>query len=110
MRALGVARMRLSAIAFTELRHKVLTGAGRVRAVRLERLSVIISGIEVEPYGVEAAEQSAQIMARLEAHGKRNEWPDIMIAGHAKAAGYRLVTNDKALLMTPELDTVNWLL
>lgn len=108
MRAVGVAHMRLSAIAFTELRHKVMSGAGRVKAVRLERLRVIVEGMTVEPYTVAAAEFAAQLMTDLQATGKRNEWPDIMIAGHAIASGYTLVTDDAALLSIQSVKAVNW--
>ena len=55
-----------------------------------------------------AAEHAASIMALFDATGRRNIWPDVLIAGHAANAGYRLVTDDAALLRTPGLDAVNW--
>ena len=104
----GAENLILSAIALAELRTKILRGAGRVQKDRLERLAVIVSSMKVEPFTQAAAERAALIMAHLETIGKRNEWPDVLIAGQAAAAGYRLVTDDAALLATPGIDTVNW--
>ena len=85
-----------------------MSGAGRVKAMHLERLRVIVEGMTVEPYTLAAAEYAAQLMTDLQATGKRNEWPDIMIAGHDMASGYRLVTDDAALLSIQSVKAVNW--
>lgn len=104
----GAASLRASAITLAELRTKVLRGNGRVKRIHLAKLAAIVSKLVVEDFTVLAAEHAASIMALLEATGRRNTWPDVLIAGHAASAGYRLVTDDAALLRTPGLDAVNW--
>jgi tRNA(fMet)-specific endonuclease VapC len=108
MRQVRADNMRLSAVGFAELRFKILAGEGRVKAAHLARLEAIVSTLEVEPFTMEGADCAASIMQQLQPVGRRNEWPDVLIAGHAKAAGHMLVTDDASLLAVPGLRTVNW--
>ena len=108
MRLVRTDNMRLSTIGFTELRHKILAGPGRVKKARLERLAAVVASIDVLPFYIDAAERAAQLMTLLKVSGKSNNWPDVMIAGHAAAAGHTLVTDDAALLKTPGIRAVNW--
>ncbi len=109
MADVGADALRLSAVALAELRTKILRGASRVKKVHLERLSVIVASMQVEAFTQAAAERAAHIMAHLEATGRRNEWPDVLIAGQASESGYTLVTNDKALLATRGVKSADWL-
>lgn len=105
----SASNLRASAITLAELRNKVLRGEGRVKKHRLEKLAVIVSKLVVEDFTAAHAERAALIMSNLQAIGKRNEWPDVLIAGQAAASGYTLVTGDAALLATPGLSAVSWL-
>lgn len=104
----GANSLRLSAISLAELRNKILRGTGRIKQERLAYLNIIVASMRVESFTAAAAERAAQIMAHLEAVGRRNEWPDVLIAGQAAESGYTLVTDDAAMLATPDVISVNW--
>lgn len=98
----------MSSITLAEIRRSILRGTGRVKQRHLSRLAAAVASIKVESFTAAAAEEAAQIMAALENADARNEWPDVIIAGQAKAAGHVLVTDDAALLALRGVKTENW--
>lgn len=56
----------------------------------------------------EAAHQYAQLRASLERKGKALSNMDMLIAGHALAAGVTLVSNDQAFRQIEHLSLANW--
>jgi tRNA(fMet)-specific endonuclease VapC len=84
----------LSTIAVFE----VLSGVEFTKS-RSERAKVelLLRQILLEPYDLDSARRSAELRAALQRTGRALGAPDVMVAGHALAAGHTLVTRDRAL-------------
>jgi tRNA(fMet)-specific endonuclease VapC len=84
----------LSTIAVFE----VLSGVEFTKS-RSERAKVelLLRLIPLEPYDLDSARSPGERRAELQRTGRALGAPDVMIAGHARAAGHTLVTRDRAL-------------
>lgn len=72
-------------------------------------LNLVYAGFEVVPFDQAAAAQSVTSRMALRTPGKPISWPDVMIAGHALAQGYAVVTaNVDEFRRVPGLNVVNW--
>ena len=72
-------------------------------------LNQVYSGFEVLPFDEAAAAQSVASRMALRTPGKPISWPDVMIAGHALALDYTVVTaNAGEFRRVPGLTVVNW--
>ena len=97
----------ISSITYAELAHGVEKSAFADRN-RLA-LTLLLSNIEIEDFGQEAAEQYGRIRADLERRGMPIGPLDTMIAGHALALGCTIVTNNvRAFSRVTGLDVENW--
>jgi len=61
------------------------------------RIEILLRQIPLESFDLDSARRSAEIRAELQRIGQSPGAPDVMIAGHALAAGLTLVTRDRAL-------------
>lgn len=105
----GQHRCVLSAITWHELRYGIASGAGKMSKSVIALLNQVYSGFEVMPFDEAAAAQSVASRMALRAPGKPISWPDVMIAGHALALGYTVVTaNIEEFRRVPGLTVVNW--
>ena len=97
----------ISSITYAELAHGVEKSAFADRN-RLA-LTLLLSNIEIEDFGQEAAEQYGRIRADLESRGMPIGPLDTMIAGHALALGCTIVTNNvREFSRVTGLDVENW--
>lgn len=72
-------------------------------------LNQVYAGFEIMPFDEAAAAQSVESRMALRTPGKPISWPDVMIAGHALALGYAVVTaNVDEFRRVPGLTVVNW--
>jgi tRNA(fMet)-specific endonuclease VapC len=85
-------RMAVSVVTLAELHYGVERSSdpGRNRRATDEFLSLV----EVQPLSAAAAEHSGEIRASLAAVGRPIGAYDVLIAGHARAAGLTVVTNN----------------
>ena len=91
----------ISAITLAELEHGVEKNA----AALLQFLSIL----DVLPFDDLAAVEYGKICAHLQRLGKPIGTMDMLIAGHAKAEGLTLVTNNvREFERVPELRIENW--
>jgi len=75
----------------------------------LEQVEQFMARIEVLPFDDAAASHFGSIRAELERGGTPIGAYDLMIAGHARSAGLRLVTNnEKEFARVPGLLVENW--
>ncbi len=66
------------------------------------RIEIALRQLPIEEFGPDAARRSAELRAELQREGRTPGAPDVMIAGHALAAGHTLVTRDRALARASE--------
>jgi len=66
------------------------------------KIEILLRQIPLEPFDLDAARRSGEIRAELQRSGKTPGAPDVMIAGHALAAGHTLLTSDRALAAAGE--------
>ena len=73
---------------------------------KVDRLLAVVSEL---PFDADAAREAARIRAALEAQGNMIGPYDVLLAGHALAAGLTLVTDNSAeLTRVPGLRVENW--
>ena len=84
----------LSAVAVFEVLSGVEFTKSRSERARVE---ILLRQLPIEPYDLDSARRSAELRAELQRAGKSPGAPDVMIAGHALAAGHTLVTRDREL-------------
>jgi tRNA(fMet)-specific endonuclease VapC len=82
---------------------EVLSGVEFTKS-RSERakVEVLLRQIPLESFDLDAARRAGEIRAELQRSGNSPGAPDVMIAGHALAAGHTLVTRDRALAAAGE--------
>ena len=82
----------ISSVTYAELVH----GVEKSQAIERNRVSLalLLANIEIINFDSLAAESYGKIRADLEKAGKPIGPLDMMIAGHAKALGYVVVTNN----------------
>lgn len=85
-------RMAVSAITVAELQYGIERSSDPARNRRAA--DEFLSLVEVQPLSVPAAEHSGEIRAALAAVGRPIGAYDVLIAGHARAAGLTVVTNN----------------
>jgi tRNA(fMet)-specific endonuclease VapC len=84
----------LSTIAVFEVLSGVEFTKSRSERAKVE---VLLRQIPLEPFDLDSARRAAELRAELRRAGRSPGAPDVMIAGHALAAGHTLVTRDRAL-------------
>jgi len=87
-------------------------GAERSRDVaRNERaMAAVLARLRVIPFDEAAAREAGQIRAYLAAQGTPIGPYDVLLAGHARALGLTMVTNNVAeFSRVPRLKVENWL-
>ena len=97
----------ISSVTYAELVH----GVEKSKEVEKNRvaLALLLSNIEIMNFDSLAAESYGKIRADLEKAGTVIGPLDMMIAGHAKALGYTVVTNNiKEFERVKELKLENW--
>ncbi len=97
----------ISSVTYAELVH----GVEKSEAIERNRLalSLLLSNIEIMSFDVNAADAYGKIRADLERNGTPIGPLDMMIAGHALALGYTVVTNNtKEFSRVDGLKIVNW--
>ena len=97
----------ISSVTYAELVH----GVEKSQAIERNRVSLILllANIEIMNFDSLAAESYGKIRADLERAGKPIGPLDMMIAGHAKALGYVVVTNNtKEFERVEGLKLENW--
>ena len=97
----------ISSVTYAELVH----GVEKSQAIERNRVSLtlLLANIEIMNFDSLAAESYGKIRADLEKAGKPIGPLDMMIAGHAKAPGYVVVTNNtKKFERVEGLKLENW--
>ena len=97
----------ISSVTYAELVH----GVEKSQAIERNRVSLtlLLANIEIMNFDSLAAESYGKIRADLERAGKPIGPLDMMIAGHAKALGYVIVTNNtKEFERVEGLKLENW--
>lgn len=97
----------ISSITYAELMH----GVEKSLAIEKNRfaLALFLSAIEIREFHASAAEAYGRIRADLEKHGTPIGPLDLLIAGHARAEGCVLVTNNTREFQRVEgLRIENW--
>ena len=97
----------ISSVTYAELVH----GAEKSKAIEKNRvaLALLLANIEIMNFDSLAAESYGKIRADLEKAGTPIGPLDMMIAGHAKALAYTLVTNNtKEFERVKGLKLENW--
>ena len=97
----------ISSVTYAELVH----GVEKSKAIEKNRvaLALLLANIEIMNFDSLAAESYGKIRADLEKAGTPIGSLDMMIAGHAKALGYTVVTNNtKAFERVKGLKLENW--
>lgn len=97
----------ISSVTYAELVH----GVEKSQAIERNRVSLtlLLANIEIMNFDSLAAESYGKIRADLERAGKPIGPLDMMIAGHAKALGYVVVTNNtKEFGRVEGLKLENW--
>ena len=85
-------RMAVSAITIAELQYGIERSSDPARNRRAT--DEFLSLVEVQPLSAAAAEHAGEIRAALAAVGRPIGAYDVLIAGHARAAGLTVVTNN----------------
>ena len=97
----------ISSVTYAELVH----GVEKSKAIEKNRvaLALLLANIEIMNFDSLAAESHGKIQADLEKAGTPIGPLDMMIAGHAKALGYTVVTNNtKEYERVKGLKLENW--
>lgn len=97
----------ISSVTYAELVH----GVEKSKAIEKNRvaLALLLANIEIMNFDSLAAESYGKIRADLEKAGTPIGSLDMMIAGHAKALGYTVVTNNtKEFKRVKGLKLENW--
>src|SRR5574344_1657641 len=97
----------ISSVTYAELVH----GVEKSKAIEKKRvaLDLLLANIEIMNFDSLAAESYEKIRADLEKAGTPIGPLDMMIAGHAKALGYTVVTNNtKEFARVKGLKLENW--
>jgi tRNA(fMet)-specific endonuclease VapC len=97
----------ISAVTYAELVH----GVEKSSAVERNRLalSLLLAGIEIKDFDVDAADHYGMIRADLEKKGTPIGPLDMMIAGHAQSLQLTIVTNNvKEFSRVGDLMIENW--
>lgn len=97
----------ISSVTYAELVH----GVEKSKAIEKNRvaLALLLANIEIMNFDSLAAESYGEIRADLEKAGTPIGPLDMMIAGHAKALGYTVVTNNtKEFARVKGLKLENW--
>ena len=105
--AAATGEMCLSSIAFSELQFGVEKSSRREQS--FAAVQAFLAGVPILEFDAEAAVHYAQIRAVLERTGKPVGTHDMMIGGHARAAGLVVVTNNvREFERMPGVDLENW--
>ncbi len=104
---LGEETIATSIIVTAELRY----GEARKKSARLTaQLETILGGLEILPFNAPADRVYGELRAQLESAGKPVGANDMLIAAHALALGYTLVTdNVREFSRIKGLKVENWL-
>lgn len=107
IRDIGEAEVCTSIIVAAELRY----GARKKGAARLEaQLEAVLGALDVLPFESPADVAYGSLRTRLEQTGKPIGGNDLLIAAHAIALGFTLVTdNEREFSRIPEILWENWL-
>ena len=104
---LGEAKVCTSIIVAAELRYGVIKRGSPQLSAQLE---AILGALEILPLESPADQNYGQIRARLEKSGRLIGANDLLIACHAVALGYTLVSdNEKEFARVEDLQHENWL-
>ena len=107
LRSVAPSDVCVSAVTYAELMY----GVEKSAAVEKNRLALtmLLSNIEILPFDTTAAMQYGRVRAELEKRGTPIGPLDTMIAGHAEAVGYTLVTNNAGeFARVTGLSVENW--
>jgi tRNA(fMet)-specific endonuclease VapC len=107
IRKVGEAQICTSIIVAAELRY----GAAKKSSARLSaQLETVLGALEVLPFEAQADAIYGSLRTELERAGKPIGANDLLIAAHALALGYTLVTdNEKEFARVANLRRQNWL-
>lgn len=107
IREIGEPQVCTSIIVAAELRY----GAAKKGSQRLTaQLQTVLKAIEILPFEPPADEAYGLLRARLERAGQPIGGNDLLIAAHAVALGYTIVTgNEREFSRIRELPRENWL-
>jgi tRNA(fMet)-specific endonuclease VapC len=106
IRAVGETEVATSVVVAAELRF----GAAKRGSKRLTtQLEAVLGVLAVLPLEEPADSVYGAVRARVEREGRPRGANDLLIAAHAIAAGFTLVTNDRDFDGIPGLTTENWL-
>lgn len=97
----------VSSITYAELMH----GVEKSQAKDKNRTAVtlFLSSMEILPFDADAAEEYGKVRAELERKGTPIGPMDMLIAGHARARGLTVVTNNtREFLRVEELNVEDW--
>ena len=98
----------ISSITYTELIYGVYHSSDPER--NLSSLFELLSWIEIFPFDLSAAECAGKVMAVLAAKGTPIGDRDVLIAGHARSLGMKLIThNVREFERVPGLQIEDWL-
>ena len=95
----------ISAVTAAELHYGV---AKRKNAKLNEFLSVFFANVPVMAWDKNAALQYGNLRSDMEQTGKVMSLGDQMIAAHALALGFTVISNDKTFLAVPNLTVQSW--
>lgn len=105
----GMAQCQINAVIAAELRYKLETGPGRVRKTALELLTRLLATIPWVELSCKAGHEAGHVRAQLRRAGSLIGLPDALIAGHARANGLILVSdNSGEFARVPGLKHENW--
>ncbi len=107
IRRVGEQRVCTSIIVASELRY----GAAKRQSPRLTaQLEMVLGALEVLPFELPADATYGTLRARLERVGRPIGGNDLLIAAHALALGYTIVSdNEREFARIPSLPHENWL-
>jgi len=107
LKTVGEAQVAVSVIVAAELRYGVAKGSSALIARKVEEL---LKTMRVLPFEVPADVSYGELRAQLEAKGKPVSGNDLLIAAHALALDYTLVTdNTREFSRVKNLKVENWL-
>ena len=97
----------ISSITLAELEYGIKNSSNPAK--NEQSLLKFLLPLSILPFGPAAASEYGEIRAYLKKHGKPIGSLDMLIAGHAKAEGLILVTNNvREFERVPELKLENW--
>ena len=103
----SVSDICISSITYAELRYGVSKSANRQKNALA--LAIFLTGIRIVPFDLDSSEVYGDIRQELQANGTPIGSMDMLIAAHAKALGYTLVTNNlREFNRVRGLKTENW--